>query len=132
VNVRVGGDAGDIIDGDVGEDGRTVSVGKGNRQSDYSNRLNVNFGDETSRLHRNTLSNEERIRQLEQTVYGEERYGVAGILQELRSIKHTTHDIQRIVHHRAEKFDWRLIGTVLGGMTFLLSVFGYFIYQVAM
>jgi len=129
--MKVGGDAGDIIDGDVGEEGRNVTVGKGNRQADYSNKLNVSFGDETSRLHRNTLSVEERLRQLEQTVYGEERYGVAGILQELRSIKVTTNDIQRIVHHRAEKVDWRLVIFVLGGMTFLLSILGYFIYQVA-
>ena len=128
--MRVGGDAGDIIDGDVGEDGRNVSVGKGNRQSDYSNKLNVTFGDEKSHLHRNTLSTEERVRQLEQTVYGEERYGVQGILQELRSIKTTTNDIQRIVHHRSEKVDWRLLMSILIGMGILLIILGYVIVSV--
>ena len=129
--MQVGGDAGDIIDGDVGEDGRQVSVGKGNRQADYSNNLSVSFGDEQSRKHRNSLSTEERLRQLEQTVYGEERYGIAGILQELRSIKATTNDIQRIVHHRNEAIDWRMVGSILLGMAVLLTVLAYIILQAA-
>ena len=68
---------------------------------------------------------------MEQTVYGEERYGIAGILQELRSIKATTNDIQRIVHHRNEAIDWRMVGSILLGMAVLLTVLAYIILQAA-
>lgn len=99
--MRVGGDAGDIIDGDVGEDGRQVSVGKGNRQSDSSNRVNVNLGDytrqERERGERENLSMGDRLRDLERTVYGDSRLGVTGVLGECRLIRETVTDIQKTV-----------------------------------
>ena len=97
--MRVGGDAGDIIDGDVGDDGRTIAVGKGNRQLDQANRLNVNFGGDYSRQEREQLSLGDRVRDLERTVYGDTRYGITGVLAECKLIRETVNDIQKAVHH---------------------------------
>ncbi len=79
--MRVGGDAGDIIDGDVGDEGRTVAVGKGNRQTDYTNRMHVNFGDDQGSLHRSRLSHEDRIMDLERLIYGEPRWSEPGLIK---------------------------------------------------
>jgi hypothetical protein len=77
--MRVGGDAGDIIDGDVGDDGRQVAVGKGNRQTDYSNRINI-YNDE-EKLHRSRLSLEDRVMDLERLVYGESKWSEPGLIK---------------------------------------------------
>ena len=79
--MKVGGDAGDIIDGDVGEEGRNVTVGKGNRQADYSNRVLLNFGDDHDSTHRSRLSIEERLTDLEQLIYGEIRWSEPGLIK---------------------------------------------------
>ena len=83
--MRVGGDAGDIIDGDVGDDGRIVSVGKGNRQTDHSSRVSVNFGDEHSGHQRARLSIEDRVMDLERMVYGEIKWSEPGLIKRQQS-----------------------------------------------
>jgi hypothetical protein len=77
--MRVGGDAGDIIDGDTGEDGRNISIGKGNRQSDYSNRLNVNM--QGDRQYKAGAGVEDRLMDIERVVYGEPRWSEPGLIK---------------------------------------------------
>lgn len=70
---------GDNIDADIGDEGRNVAVGKGINQND--NRT-YNYGKQRD----DQLSPLDRIRQLEQEIYGNERSGEPGLIQRMRSM----------------------------------------------
>jgi hypothetical protein len=67
----------DYIKGEVGEDGRNVIVGKGNRQTDSSVSFN-NYADDPH--HTPTL--EKRIERLERATFGDDAIGLYGIIRQ--------------------------------------------------
>ena len=81
--MRVGGDAEDVTGGSVGDNNRNVAIGKGNRQTDYNNRINIYNDDERPQQHK---SLEDRIMDMERVVYGEPRWSEPGLIK--RQQKH--------------------------------------------
>ena len=81
--MNVGGNAGDIIDGDVGEEGHNVIVGKANRQTDHSNKVNIDLSDH----HTPHRSLEDRVMDIERLLYGEPRFADLGIIRRQKRIQ---------------------------------------------
>lgn len=65
----------DLISGEVGDEGRSVAIGKGIHQTDRSNRVNVYNTD------RRSQSLEERVEDLERYTFGDNRYDEVGMLR---------------------------------------------------
>ena len=80
--MRVGGDAEDVTGGNVGDNNRNVTIGKGNRQADYNNRINIYNDDERPQQ----KSLEDRVMDMERIIYGEPRWSEPGLIK--RQQKH--------------------------------------------